>query len=353
MRNKCGNFIKSIGDQLRGRLQSSGAGGGGKQSQTSLTPEIVTAAYNILLDRSPENQGVIAEKLEQCATIKELRDILLGSEEYERNNPLETSKIFSGMQPALNINLDPSPADLQRLFDHVQKTWQLLGQTDPYWSVITADDFKSDSAREKQQMFYDSGRPDALRLIRTMERNNIDPAQFETCLDFGCGIGRILHFLSKRFRLVYGYDISKAHLAIAEEQLSRMGIANYKLHHLQQISDLEALPAVDVIFSVIVLQHNPPPVIGYAVKSFLNALNPGGVAYFQIPTYQNDYQFILEDYLKENAEMHEMEMHVFPQPIVFKLVEQAGCRLVEVLEDNCTGADFNGLSNTFLVQKKQ
>jgi hypothetical protein len=46
-----------------------------------------------------------------------------------------------------------------------------------------------------------------------------------------------------------------------------------------------SLPKVDAVVTLIVLQHNPPPVIKLILRSLLDALKQGGVAYFQLLTY--------------------------------------------------------------------
>ena len=56
------------------------------------------------------------------------------------------------------------------------------------------------------------------------------------------------------------------------------------LRHVRTVDEMVNLERVDLVYSLIVLQHNPPPVIRLIVRAFLKALNPGGVAYFQVPT---------------------------------------------------------------------
>jgi SAM-dependent methyltransferase len=115
--------------------------------------------------------------------------------------------------------------------------------------------------------------------------------------------------------------------------------------------DVERLPNVDFIYSVIVLQHNPPPIIAYVIRQFLRALNAGGVALFQVPTYRLGYEFVLNKYLSNEAKKSEMEMHVLTQDRIFEIIRQEGGKIIEVLEDGWTGLGYKELSNTFLVQK--
>ena len=109
-------------------------------------------------------------------------------------------------------------------------------------------------------------------------------------------MGHITRHLAKRFEDVYAYDISASHLRCAEEFLHEENVANVSLAQLQRVRDLEQLPKVDVVFSMLVLQHNPPPVMGFIIDALVRSLNPGGIAFFQLPTYRRGYSFSIADY---------------------------------------------------------
>lgn len=111
------------------------------------------------------------------------------------------------------------------------------------------------------------------------------------------------------------------------------------------------LPQVDAIFTVITLQHNPPPVMAWMLRTLLSRLRPGGVAYLQIPTYRNGYMFEAERYLHSTPPTT-LEMHFLPQHEVFRVVDQANCRCLEVREDGMVGDENLMLSNSFVFQKK-
>jgi hypothetical protein len=105
-----------------------------------------------------------------------------------------------------------------------------------------------------------------------------------------------------------------------------------------------------VFYSVIVLQHNPPPVIGILLKKILSKLRDGGIEYFQVPTSALGYRFDSRTYLKEFMDNTNMEMHVFPQRELFQIIKEQGCRVMEVREDNLVGSR-NMISNSILVIK--
>lgn len=207
-----------------------------------------------------------------------------------------------------------SKQDLAVLFQHIQDTWQHLGEDEPYWSVITSDEFHSTNIDAVRDKFYASGRADVERMHASLERNGIDYSRFTSCLEYGCGLGRVTRWLCERFEVVYGYDISRTHLKGTKEYLRELGIRNALLRHVERVDQVLKLPKAHVVYSILVLQHNPPPLIRLMIRSFTKALHSGGVAFFQVPTYRLDYSFSVQRYLKEDVKSNEMmEMHILPQ----------------------------------------
>jgi len=93
-------------------------------------------------------------------------------------------------------------------------------------------------------------------------------------------------------------------------------------------------------------------VIAFIVEALIRSLNPGGVAFFQVPTYRRGYAFSLRDYLAEGSARGGMEMHVLPQSRVFDIAQRAGARVLEVIDDTWTGLREKEVSNTFVIQNK-
>jgi hypothetical protein len=110
----------------------------------------------------------------------------------------------------------------------------------------------------------------------------------------------------------------------------------------------------DLWFSRIVLQHNPPPVIAWLLRTAFDHLAPGGVAIFQVPTHCVGYRFDLRSYLAREGDPA-MEMHVLPQPAVFALAAEAGLRVLEVREDThlVSSNTSTWLSNMFVLRRPQ
>ena len=245
-----------------------------------------------------------------------------------------------------------SEAYMQVLWDHIQAAWRHLGKTEPFRSVLNSEQFSLSNIDRTESVFYGSGEWEADRLLRTLERNNIALASLKSCLEYGCGLGRMIRWLAHRFERCYGYDISDVHLKRAGEYLAGEGISNVTLRAIQKVQDINTLPKVDLIYTIIVLQHNPPPLIAHIIGGFLRALNPGGVAYFQTPTYREGYRFVLKEYLSREATRREMEMHVLPQGRIFDIASKEGGAVLESIEDHYTGFREKEVSNTFVIQKK-
>lgn len=317
-----------------------------------LPSEAVRWGYRLFLDREAE-EGAIQEKRRAFSTPGDLRRYFIDQPEFREQIAPRRVPPLSGVEPPMEIEDVTSEADLHRLFEHIQATWQHLGEDEPHWSVLTSDMFLKNNLENTRQKFYDSGRWDADRFFGSMTRNRIDASKLKTCLELGCGVGRITSWLTKRFDAVVGYDISNAHLQVARSYFEEQGIGNADFRHLTRLDDVRSFPKVDAVFTVIVLQHNPPPIIKMIVEELIRALNPGGVAFFQVPTYYAGYRFSLADYLDNEGAKHEMmEMHVLPQDVVFDIVDREGARVVDVIEDGYTGCRAGEVSYSFLVQKR-
>lgn len=318
-----------------------------------LTREAVLWAYRLYLDREPENDRVIDEHLRKCASTRQLRDNFIYSTEFREKNPNLHVPVLIGDEPAMSIEDVGTEPELQKLFDHIQSAWEEFGKREPHWSVVVSERYQQSNIEANEAEFYRTGEQHVAQLFGSLERNHVAYSEFKTCLDYGCGVGRITRHLSERFEKVFAYDISLSHLQCAEDYLKKENVSNVAFTHLKRVWDIQNLPTVDVAYSMIVLQHNPPPVIAFMIEALIRSLNPGGIAFFQVPTYRRGYTFSLAEYLREDVARGGMEMHVLPQSKVFEIAQRAGGRVLEVIDDTWTGLRVKEVSNTFVVQKAE
>ncbi|HKK56287.1 class I SAM-dependent methyltransferase [Marinobacter sp.] len=235
----------------------------------------------------------------------------------------------------LDIEVDVSERILDQMFDRIRQEWSMLGDTEPYWSVITSDKFRANKIKEHMEAFLTSGRSNVKWMKNIAKRNGIDLGKQQTCFELGCGVGRLTLPLSEVFHHVTGYDISPGNLAECDALVKAQGKRNITTKLLARIEDLKSAPEFDVLFTVIVLQHNPPPVQKYILDILLTKIRPNGIAYFQLPTFIPDYKFTARTYLRTKPQS--MEMHAVPMRDVLELLREHGFQVLEVLQDPFTG----------------
>jgi SAM-dependent methyltransferase len=255
----------------------------------------------------------------------------------------------------LPIETRCSETQLQELFSRIGSAWQKMGREDPYWSVLTSPDFRAGVFEQHQEQFWASGATEVSRLKAWLKRNGIawlrddyDVYNCACCLEYGCGVGRVTRHLADEFEEVLACDISESHLKVACDMLQSSPWVN--TIQLDSPDRLRSLPIFDLLFSVIVLQHNPPPLISHILNVLLGKLNLGGVAYFQVPTFIRNYTFNCQAYLDDPNRGSGMEMHCLPQRYIFEIARENGCRVLEVEQDDLTGC-IDHVSTTFLMTK--
>ncbi len=323
-----------------------------------LNPNDVVLAYRLMLGREPENEEVINNLCQTVHSVGRLRDAFIGSSEFRQR----MGDILGQQQnvrqrhpfnlPSIPVEVNVSASDIDLMFDRIHQEWEFLGEADPYWSVVTQPQYHLDDFETHREQFFRSGKYSSDLFLSCLRRNSINPNLHSVCLEVGCGVGRVTRYLSRNFESLIATDISSKHLAIARRHLSEEGVKNVELIQLETIRAINNLPRVDAVFSVITLQHNPPPVMAWMIRALLGLLNDGGVAYLQIPTYKSGYLFEVGRYLASQAPKS-LEMHFLPQSEVFKLVADGGCRCLEIREDAMVGEEDKMLSNTFLIQKNK
>lgn len=311
-----------------------------------LTRDHVVWAYRLLLGREPESDAVIDHHLSDGSR-RELLLAFVGSNEFQEHNPEfpvmrgPVNRIARPMQ----VDMAHTEAQLSELIDRVAAAWRTLGDEKPHWSVLSSDRFLPDQIRDQEDAFHASGAGDVGQLLDILAYVGRPPEQFDTIVEYGCGLGRMTNHLAQHFGNVSGCDISSSHLALARAYSERLGRTNIRYREISDSQFALAEP-IDLWFSVIVLQHNPPPVIAAILRRCFSLLRPGGLAIFQVPTYRPSYRFVIDEYI-ERPQGSEFEMHILPQRAVFDICRDTGCFIVDILEDDRAGKDW--ISSMFIV----
>ncbi|WP_338665759.1 methyltransferase domain-containing protein [Pararoseomonas sp. SCSIO 73927] len=318
------------------------------------TREDVLACYRYIFGREPESEAAVAGHVISDESLDGLRARFFASEEFLKKTRISIQRpppLLPSTVPPLKVEDRASPDVLRRLMEKTAVYWSAIGTEAPHWSVLTSELYRPERIEGTKEHFYETGKED-LNLIRAcLRRARVPLDQVGTVLEYGCGVGRVTLHLARKFPRVIACDISRPHLDLAAAYLAEAGAPAASYEHLGPDRPHPDV-SCDLWFSRIVLQHNPPPVIAAVLRRAFAALNPGGVAIFQVPTYRLDYAFSTAEYLAGPLGQH-MEMHVLPQPAVFALAEAGGCRPVEVREDTrlVSAETDKWLSNLFVFRK--
>lgn len=317
---------------------------------------VIAALYQGVLGRTPQRPEI--EHHVQALADTDLTTVVAAfvrSPEFGRRNAIENPGFvrlnFEVGHPVETL-LDP--AALDRIWAHTSQVWRGLGETNALWSVITDDSLRADRNLTPAQVnaFYKGGRGDIDYIRAFVRRAGHQMSDFAVAVEYGCGVGRVTHWLAKEFAHIHAYDISTSHLDAARGYLDRKGIGNVTFHLVEKRNDLASLTDFDFFVSMIVLQHNPPPVIMDILERAFRGLNVNGLAVFQVPTYHREYQFDQESYWAKVAQRQEMEMHFVPQRAILTLADRCGMVPLEVRNDHLIGMHADAISSTFVLRKR-
>jgi len=296
--------------------------------------------YRGTLGRNQHTDRVTRRVVDWVRQVGRLRDLA---------SPVAVGGALPVFLPKLEVETSAKPQELQDMWKAVRRAWERLGSDQPFHSVLTEARYLPGRFAESEAEFWRSGETEANVLAGYLANLGLLRLGDASVLEYGCGVGRVTMALADQARQVNAYDFSESHLALARERGTALGRTNVRLMLIDSPLDIAFEPC-DLFYSRIVLQHNPPPIIGHLLRKLIHALRPGGVGVFQVPTYCVGYRFRVADYLSSHR-LLDMEMHCYPQPDLFSLIAQEGARIVQVRDDNATGRADLFVSNTFVILK--
>jgi glycosyltransferase involved in cell wall biosynthesis/SAM-dependent methyltransferase len=317
-----------------------------------IDPENITDAYRVIRETIEDRVGLrawrdrVRREFKRVEWSESARAVLqaLG---LPRSEVLPTERWLD--ETTCSVDITATPDQLAGMLSRIKAAWESFGETDAHYSVLTEEIYRSRSFPESREKFYASGVAEVRRALAFLLRNRIELSAVRHVVDYGCGVGRLTIPFAKQFPFVTGVDVSGRHLDHAKRNAEDQGVKNVDFVKLTELGQLHAVKGVDFIFSRIVLQHNPPPVIAFTLRALLGGLNAGGCALFQVPTFIRGFSFSAAEYLSKPSA--QMEMNAIPQCYIYEICRASGCDVLEVREDSATGS-ASMISHTFLVQKR-
>lgn len=165
-------------------------------------------------------------------------------------------------------------------FDQLRRDWTKLGEHDPLWAVYVGPDKRG--GRWDVEEFLATGRADVGAAMAWLAELGLR-RRFQRVLDFGCGAGRLSQALAEHADAVVGVDVSVPMLDTARRLDRTGGTCRFLLNEdpdLRRFGDA----SFDLVYSELVLQHLPAPIIDGYLAEFMRVLRPDGVAVLHCTT---------------------------------------------------------------------
>jgi SAM-dependent methyltransferase len=172
-----------------------------------------------------------------------------------------------------------------RMNDRVPKSnleWKLWGKRDPLWGVASwAGKDRQGTDPWTDEEFYKLGETDWQDFLSHWRKYGVDN---KSCLEIGCGAGRITMHLAENFQATFTVDVSEGMIAYASQRIKNPLVRFF-------LVDGTKLPkednSVTAVFSAHVFQHFDS--LSYASKCFAEisrVLKQGGSMMVHLPIYQ-------------------------------------------------------------------
>lgn len=166
--------------------------------------------------------------------------------------------------------------------DAPDASWERYGRENPYYGVLTSEHYRSKAlGAEALSAFFASGETYVGEMLLEVESVFPGAPHPGRALDFGCGAGRLVIPLARRFEEVVGIDVSRSMLAEAAKNCAERETRNVRFALTSETSK-ERLGRFSFIHSYIVFQHIPRADGERLLRVLVDMLDPGGVALIHV-----------------------------------------------------------------------
>jgi 2-polyprenyl-3-methyl-5-hydroxy-6-metoxy-1,4-benzoquinol methylase len=288
-----------------------------------------------------------------CKALYKLTNNFFNKFGFEIVRPGGYDFLFDCSFQPYSVEYISAPENIQKVLLHIEKIWSDYGKNEAHWSVLTHDAFlKKNLDQDNVEIFYATGKDTMLQVENTLRRcGEWDSLGRKNCMEYGCGVGRVSFQLAKHFESVTALDISQGHIELAQQRADTSDVKNIIFKKINTLDSLTPESKYDFIFSIIVLQHNPPPIIALIIERFFKQLKSDGIAMFQVPVQIAGYSFSIDDYVAKMHKEKTMEMHMLPQNVIFEIARKNNCYPLEVHNDGWTGSPEKYVSQSFVFKK--
>jgi SAM-dependent methyltransferase len=173
-------------------------------------------------------------------------------------------------------------ASLFTLVDNPDESWRKFGKDDPYFGVLTAERFRRENLDEATLLdFFASGEDHVAHILEIVRRHIPTDLAMNSAVDFGCGVGRLVLPLARRYNHAVGIDISEDYIAEAMRNCQQQDITNadFRVSVEQLVSEGQRF---DLAHSCIVFNHIPWSRGQEIICGLYALLSPGGVMAIQV-----------------------------------------------------------------------
>jgi SAM-dependent methyltransferase len=235
----------------------------------------------------------------------------------------------------------------------LRRHWHEFGRSDPLWAILTAPDKKGN--RWSVDEFLQTGRDEIAALIAYLDARGLTGPRARA-LDFGCGAGRLTHALADYFDQVIGVDIAPSMIDVARRLHAAVPGVEFRVNPSSRLESI-ASGSIDLVYTLLVLQHIPPRYVREYLAEFVRVLTPGGVLVFQLPSGETPPVTVAGRGLKNALpaqvitmiravrrwrEFPRMEMHGLPRRDVERLLADLGAPVVDVVDDRAHATETQG-----------